>query len=245
MKEKNKSERISGGKKAGKLLLLFLLMVFAAAPDISVQTWSSGSLEKQRLLPGVWHRRGFVYTFADSAAVQVRRTDVPGQTVYGRYSWFRMGEHDCIIFRKGNAGENALEVILIGEISDSTAVIALGTPFVRADSSRGLTGLWKHLDRFERMEWRFGSDNAEYRKTVVEPLTGQERVVEERAGALVKGEDSEPGNFTVSFRDGKRATVLPVIYRDMMYLFDLSPGKSYFVRERAAQPSPGDQTAGE
>jgi hypothetical protein len=175
----------------------------------------------------------------------VRRTDVPGQVVNGSYSWFRLGEHDCIAFRKAIPGENDLEILLMGEMSDSTAIIALGTPFVRADSSRGLSGLWKHMEQCERMEWRFGPDTAEYRNTVFEPLTGTERMREERAGTLVKGEDNEPGSFTVHFRDGKRATILPIIYRDIMYLFDLSPGKSYFVRERTSQSSFANHTSGE
>jgi hypothetical protein len=240
-KEKNKSF----GTEAGKLLLFLFLFIFSALPPVSPQTGNFVSPDKQKLLPGVWQRRGFVYTFADSVTVQIRRKDISGQMVSGSYSWFRLGEHDCIAFRKTKAEKKNLEIILVGEISDSTAVIALGTPFVRADSSRGLTGLWKHLDSCERMEWRFGPDTAEYRKTVYEPLTGKERVMEERTGVLLRGGDSGRGTISIHFRDGKRAAVLPVIYRDMMYLFDLSPGKSYFVRERPVLPSCADQTAGE
>jgi len=216
--------------RAGALFIFAILCVFLSARENFTETVASQSLMKRSLMPGVWHRQGFSYMFADTGVFEARSAGSDDQSLKGEYAWFRLGGHDCIAFRNKRPGDDIFEVFLIGRVTDSSAIIALGTPFVRADSSRGLAGLWKHPASRGRIDWRFGPGTVSYRKTEFEPLSGRERVREERSGSYSKSDDPEPGSFTVFFDDGNQSSVLPIVHRDMMYLFDLSPSKSLFSR---------------
>jgi hypothetical protein len=78
----------------------------------------------------------------------------------------------------------------------------------------------------------------EYRKTVFDFATGREAVVEEYRGVWKRAEGRyEPGSCEVTFGESGQSIVLPLVYRDMMYLFDLSPGKSLFIRGKAKPPA--------
>jgi copper chaperone CopZ len=136
--------------------------------------------------------------------------------------------------------------VLIGAVTDSRAVIALGTPFLRTERGRGVPGTWKHLDRLSRMEWKFGPDTAEYRRTRLNLKTGEEELAESRAGTYrAASEKYEDGSFLLSFRDGSQAVVLPIVYRNLMYLFDLTPAKSLFSRTREPVTEAGRLTGGD
>ncbi len=231
--------------KAGTLFVFAILCGFLSARENFTQTGAPPAHVKRQLLPGAWHRRGFSYMFADSGIFEARRTGSPDQSLKGEYVWFRLGGHDCIAFRNKRPGDDFLEIFLIGRVTDSSAIIALGTPFIRADSSRGLAGLWKHQASHCRIEWRFGPGTASYRKTEFDSLSGSERITEERSGSYSKSDDPEPGSFTVLFDDGNLSSVLPVVHRDMMCLFDLSPAKSLFSRGMDKQTSHMDQIGSE
>jgi hypothetical protein len=209
---------------------LFILLALASA--LFTQPDPENTNRKKGFLIGTWQKRGVTYVFEDAATLSVTRLG-GGKSGFIRcpYTWFALGMHECISFQKDPADNLSLQVILVGEVTDSTAVLALGTPFIRSGPGGGLTGTWKHAEHLTRIEWTFGLDTVEYRKIVFDLSTGRETTVEEYQGQWRLAEKKyEPGSYEVTFGENKRATVLPIVYRDVMYLFDLSPGKSFFKR---------------
>ncbi len=237
----------SSRRRREKALVFPLFLVFSllVASALSVPAGDSLQEQKKLLLPGIWRCRGFIYAFEDDRKLRVERTGSTRQTVQGSYSWLRMAGHDCIVFRKNGSNVGDPEVYLIGTVTDSTAVIALGTPFVRADSSRGLSGLWKRMERYERVEWQFEANRVSFRKTGYDPDSGREQLIREWEGTYTRVQIPEPGSFAVEFAYGEAATVLPIVYRDIMYLYDLSPSKSLFIRERPPLVEEAPSPAGE
>lgn len=219
------------GRKRCFAAVLAGLFFLLGVSGVSAQGDNSG---KRAALIGTWYRRTFIYTFEDSVRFRVVR---PGSRdiVRGRYSWVRIGTHDCISLWGARGDSTAVEILLVSEITDSTAVIGLGTPFVREGKGRGITGQWKHMEPFRRIDWTFGPGNVEYRSIVYHPSSGEGQIVEARAGTYSPAEDAaEPGSFAVRFGGGAEAMVLPLVYRDMLYVFDLSPGKAFFRRGKVA-----------
>lgn len=232
------AEKRTGWRRARILpCALFILLLLTSGP--SAQTGPGYTTRKKERLVGAWNQRGLTYTFEDATTLNVTRLDGgPGGYIRGQYTWFTLGIHDCISFRKDPADSLSLQVVLIGEVTDSTAVLALGAPFVRSVPGRGLQGTWNHTENLTRIEWSFGSDTVEYRKTVFDFATGREAVVEEYRGVWKRAEGRyEPGSCEVTFGESGQSIVLPLVYRDMMYLFDLSPGKSLFIRGKAKPPA--------
>ena len=209
---------------------LFLLL--ALPRDTSTQSGSGEINRKKTLLVGTWQKREITYLFEDEVTLSVTRLGGgPSGYIRSRYTWAALGMHDCFTFRKDPADSLSQQVVLVGEVADSTAVLALGTPFVRSGTGSGLTGTWNHVEHLIRIEWTIGQDTVEYRKMVFNADAGRETVVEEYRGTWRRAEGRyEPGSFTVNFPENGQAIVLPMVYRDLMYLFDLSPGKSLFTR---------------
>lgn len=206
---------------------------------------SGTAMSKRNLLAGTWRGGGCTYRIDSDGMVRIQRIGVPGDSLRGRYAWFRMGDHDCISMQRENGDSLSLQVMLIGEVTDSRAVIALGTPFMRMERGKGIPGPWKHVDRLSRMEWKFGSETVEYRRTRINLQTGEEQVLESRAGSYHgANENYEDGSFQLSFQDGSGAVVLPIVYRNLMYLFDLTPVKSLFTRVREPVTDAGRFTGG-
>lgn len=188
-------------------------------------------ITKRDLLMGTWKGGGCAYRIDPDGTMRIQRIGAPADTLRTRYAWFRMGNHDCITMHREDGDSLSLQVLLIGEVTDSRAVIALGSPFLRVETGKGITGTWKHLEHLSRMEWKLGPGTVEYRRTVVNPKTGEEQPAESRKGTFIPASGKyEDGSLQLSFDDGARAVVLPIVYRNLMYLFDLSPGKSLFSR---------------
>lgn len=224
------------------LFLCLILLIPTIVPGTATEPASVAFDAKRNLLAGTWKGGVCTYSFEAGDVLRVLRNDcASSDSLRCRYSWFRMGSHDCIALQPDEADNLSLQVLLIGETTESIAVIALGTPFVRIEGGEGINGIWKHMEPFTRVEWKLGVDTVEYRYTFIDPVTGREQVREVRNGVYRRANDRyEEGSLEVVFRDGNRAVVLPVVYKDMMYLFDLSPAKSLFgrVRESTAVADP-------
>jgi hypothetical protein len=219
------------------LLAWFVLAVMPAG--FSAQPGYETPAAKKALLVGTWTKRGLTYAFEDTVSLSLsRRESGPERTIRGSYSWLSLGTHTCISFLKNPSDSLSQQVVLVGEMNDSTAVLAIGMPFVRSGTGSGLTGTWNHAEIMTRIEWTFGANTVEYRKFAVDVSTGHETVAEEHKGTWSHaGTGAEPGSYEIAFGGNDRAVVLPMVYRDMMYLFDLSSGKSLFAREKAAPPA--------
>lgn len=235
---KNRTERENGWKRACVLICAFFLLA-GISSGLSAQHSPEDSTKKRERLTGEWNKSGLSYTFEDTAALTVTRLEGrPGEQIRGPYAWFTLGTHDCFSFRKNPADSLSLHVVLVGEVTDSTAVLALGVPFVRSGTGFGLQGTWNHAETLTRIEWAFGDSTVIYRKFAFDILTGREAIAEEHRGTWKRaGTGYEPGSCEVMFGGNDRAVVLPMVYRDMMYLFDLSPGKSLFIRGRSKPPT--------
>ena len=210
-----------------------VVVVFTAA-GINTQSSSDGGREKHSRIIGTWTKRGLIYRFdADSTLTITKLGGGPSGYLHTPFRWFSMGTHDCITFRRDPSDSLSLEVFLVGTVTDTTAVLALGTPFIRSGEGRGVPGTWKHMDHFTKIEWIFSPETVSYRKSKFAIDTGNETTVEEYSGTWARADGRrEPGTFVLSFGGGSRVFVLPIVHRDMMYLFDVSPGKSVFTRPR-------------
>ena len=136
-------------------LLAAGLVFFLSVEILSTQSTGDDASGKKILLPGMWLKHGFAYHFEDDGTVTALNLGAPPSQIRSPYSWITMGSHSCIAFRKNPADSLSIEVLLVGEMTDSTAVLALGTPFVRA--AGGIVG------ELEQVEVVFGVVHDEQR----------------------------------------------------------------------------------
>lgn len=217
-----------------RALAIAAAMLVCTAAGINTQSTQVGGQEKKIALIGTWTKRGLTYRFdADSTLTIMKPGGGPSRYLRTSYRWFSMGTHNCIMFRRDPTDSLSTEVLLVGAVTDTSAVLALGTPFVRSGEGRGLPGSWKHMDPFTRIEWVFSPETVSYRKSKIAIDTGLESTIEEYSGTWERADAKrEPGTFAISFGGGSRTFVLPVVHRNIMYLFDVGPGKSVFTRPR-------------
>ncbi len=80
------------------------------------------------------------------------------------------------------------------------------------------------------VQWNIGEATIDYSQVVLDLSTGEFKTVEERQGTYIRANRRyDAGRFYIDFQDGKKAVVLPIIYKDIMYMFDLSPRNSLFI----------------
>jgi hypothetical protein len=219
-----------------KKIVLFIFVFFSLLwyfPVVFSQSGIESTAKKKNALLGNWRLSDFYYTFEDTVTMRAVKSDVKVHLSNRyRYRWIKMGMHDSILFEKDASDSLSAHILLIGEVTDSTAVLSLGAPFIRRDAGENLFGNWRYTQNLTRMEWTFYADSLEYRETVLDLSTGYERIIESSRGSYRRNTDSEAeaGSCAVVFQNGKRAVILPIVYKNLMYLFDLSPRKSFFVR---------------
>jgi hypothetical protein len=218
------------------VLFTFVFFFLVCAPAIFSQSGENTN-QKKKSLPGTWKLHDFTYVFESSGAMKAGKRDGKVQlSNQYHYRWIKMGMHDCLIFEKDSADSLSAHIMLVGEVTDSTAVLSLAAPFIRKDPGENLCGSWKYAQNMTRIEWTFGPDSLEYRETLLDLFTGYERIIESSRGSYSNLSDSstEAGSYEVTFQNGKSAVILPVVYKNLMYLFDLSRRKSFFVRDTTA-----------
>ena len=229
-------------KKFSAFLYSAMILILSG---INVPGTTDIPVEKKEAVIGAWVHRDFYYVFKDSVMTALKIEGEPKGYKTFRYMLERMGAHDLIIFGKDLSDSKNLDFLLVDEVTDSTAVFAAGTPFVRADSSTGLIGTWKHMKEFETILLTIKTNTVDYRETAWDVNTGLTHITEERYGLYTPGKGKDRGRFYISFDDGTRTTIFPIIYGNILYLFDLCPRKSMFQRvERAPRYSDYKKAAG-
>lgn len=230
--------------KIPAILLLTLTLAYAAASgDITVTPDSVRSA-----LTGNWRHFDVTYEFAPDG-VMTMHLERDGDTRSRRFNYrlFRMGINDFCEYRDHGRGAQGQGLLFIDEISDTSAVIAIGTPFLKTDETSGMLGTWKNVNMYRTLTLTLNPENMSYRETVFDPVTKTDTVVEQRSGTYyrMKGTTDDEGvmlsggRYIVHFADGSFATLLPVVHNDRMYLFDLSPQKSVFERVPPSGKSSG------
>ena len=154
------------------------------------------------------------------------------------YRLFRMGVNDFCEYSDNGKGTTGQGLMYIGGFTDTTAVIAIGTPFIKTGETPGMFGTWKHVTMYRTITLTLDQEGIAYRETVYDPATKTDRIAEQRSGTYLRmngalnddGNVLSGGRYLVHFANGTFATLLPVVHNDRMYLFDLSPCKSVFER---------------
>jgi len=217
--------------------LSFLIPVLVSV--IAAQEQNRASVDKEHAITGSWERRGLYYTFnADGTMRAVKIAGEPiGYKEYG-FSTFKMGINEFIKFWGIGTDEKAAKILLLDAFTDTTAVIAFGTTFLRENSHVGLLGTWRRVENLKTMIFTILPDSVYYVETVYDTGTSTVKIIENRSGQYTReklkinvyaGSESG-GRFHVRFDNGIVETLLPVMYDDIMYVFDLTPGKADFVR---------------
>ena len=179
---------------------------------------------------GSWIHREFYYDFQDSVLTAVKIEGEPRGYKTFRYTMENMGGHVFIRYGKDLIDSSDNDFLYVDNVTDSTAVLAIATPFVRADSSKSFTGTWKHVKNLNAVVMTIGTGTIDYFELYLEETTGQTQTAVELHGQYRPGKGKYTGRFYINFDDGTKTILFPVIFGDLMYLFDLSPRKSMFLR---------------
>ena len=207
------------------IMVLSVLTVFGS-PDVTG--------EKLEEVIGAWVHKDFYYVFQDSVMTAIKIDGEPKGYKTFNYSVKRLGFYNLIRYGRNLSDSTSFDFLLFDEVTDSTAVFALGTTFVRADSTTGLIGTWKHMKNFKTINLTIGSSTIDYQETIMDYKTGLTSITEERHGIYKPWKGRYTGRFFVRFDDGTRTTIVPVLFGNIMYLCDLSPRKSIFIRTAKA-----------
>ena len=190
-------------------------------------------------LCGSWRHFDITCDFASNGIMTINM-ERSGESMRRSFNYrlFRMGANGFCEY-----GDNSMDVMgqglmYIGDITDTTAVIASGTPFLKTGETPGMFGTWKHVAMYRTISLTLDPDRIAYRESIFDPATKTEHITEQRSGTYLRmngtanndGTVLSGGRYLVHFADGSFATLFPVVYNDRMYLFDLSPCKSVFER---------------
>jgi len=195
--------------------------------------------EKIDAIMSGWVQRGLFYVFDNRGVMKAIK--ISGDPIGFRqfqYTTFRMGGNDFVEYIHKRDGKQSVNLLLVDEVTDSTAILSSGTPFVRADSSEGMLGTWKNIKSQTTLLLTIEPEIIRYSETVFDIETGSFKTIESRqgkyrrepAGRDIYKQTENGGRYHITFSDGRTRTLLPVIYDGLMYLFDLTPSKSEFVK---------------
>jgi len=213
-----------------KIALLFFILAAMVPSGMKVLGIPGDPEDKREAIIGAWVHRGFYYVFQDSVMTAVKISGEPKGFKSFRYTLEALGNIDLIRYGADLADTRNNEFLLLGTVTDSTAVIAYATPFVRADSSKGFVGTWKNVVDMKAIVLTVGAGTIDYSEIFLDGSTGRTVTTEQRLGFYRGGKGRNSGKFYISFDDGSKATLLPIIFGDVMYLFDISPRKSVFMK---------------
>jgi len=183
---------------------------------------------------GAWVHKGFYYVFQDSVMTAIKTEGEPKGYKSFKYTVERMGGYTFVRYGRDLTDSSGNSLLLVDNVTDSTAVLAFPTTFVRVDSSTGLLGTWKHVVDLTAVELTFQPGTLFYRQYTIDLTTGADSTIESKTGRIRPGIGKYHGRFHITFDDGTKTTILPILFDDLMYLYDLSPRKSVFVRTERA-----------
>ncbi|MBT4482886.1 MAG: hypothetical protein HOC71_04315 [Candidatus Latescibacteria bacterium] len=217
-----------------KTVKFFKLICFSALlllPIITVIALPEKPEEDDERFIGAWVRHDFYYDFDNSGVMKaVKVNGEPKGYRTFKYTFEKMGLFKVIRFGKSISDSTGLNFLLVGNVTDSTAIISHGTPFVRADSSSGLSGTWKYVNNYKTIIITIDQNTIDYREMVMDLKTGATNTTEQRQGNIKYRNGKYSGQFIINFFDGTKTTVVPVLFNKIMYFYDLSPIKSMFIR---------------
>ena len=210
-------------KKVVVLLILLVLLCIKISAEIE-------KVENSEIIGSWVNNHYFYYSFDEQGVMKVINIDSePAYYNTYRYETIRMGSKEFIRYGKDLSDSTLVEYMLIGDVFDSTAVFAYGKTFVRAGSGKGLLGSWKHVDDLTEINWNIDKDAIAYKQMEFDFTTGELKTIEEHQGTYRIGKRTEDaGFFYIYFEDGKKTMILPIIFKDIMYVFDLNPSWSTF-----------------
>lgn len=205
------------------LLSIYVALVLSTVPA-NTEDMVTGTIT------GVWVSNNLYYTFDDQGIMKVIHIDskpIYYETYY--YEIIPTRNHTFIRYGKDLTGSTSINLLFVSDITDSTAVFAYGKPFVSVGSVKGLRGSWKCVEDFTSIHWNIDWNTVDYRQDVLDLKTGEFKTIEEHHGTYSRGKrKNEAGRFYIDFQDGKKVVVIPILYEDIMYIFDLNPGRSLF-----------------
>lgn len=210
------------------ILLLNVIICFSTSADIK-------EVDKNKIV-GAWVNNNFYYTFDNQGIMKASKIDSePISYNTYRYEIIAMGDHEFIRFGRNLSDSASLKLLLVSNVTDSTAMFAYGMTFVKADSIKGLKGSWKHVGNLSLIHWNIDTDTIDYSQVVLDLNTGELITVEEHYGTYIRGVGKgEAGRLFIDFEGGKKAVVVPIFYKDIMYMFDLNPRRTIFTLAESA-----------
>ncbi|HDY87184.1 MAG TPA: hypothetical protein ENH82_03595 [bacterium] len=205
------------------LLTIFILVCIPISAEIE-------KVDNSKIIGSWINNHNFYYTFDEKGVMKVINLD--SNPVYYntyRYEVISMGLKEFIRYGKDLSDSTSVELILMSDVLDSTAVFAYGKTFVRAETGKGLLGSWKYVDDLTIISWDIDKETIEYRQTELDFTTGELKPIEEHFGTYIrKNRKENAGRFYIDFQDGKKTVILPILYKDIMYIFDVNPSWSTF-----------------
>jgi len=216
-----------------KKILLPVLLVNAI---ICFSTLADIEKVDNNKIAGVWVNNNFYYTFDNQGIMKSAKieSELINHNTY-IYEIIAMKGHEFIRYGKDLSDSASVNFLYVSNVTDSTAMFGPGMAFVKADSTEGLRGSWKHVDNLSSIYWNIGANTIEYRQAVLDINTGELKTVEEHHGTYVRGQSrNDTGRFYIDFQDGKKAVVVPIFYKNIMYMFDLNPRRTMFTLTESA-----------
>jgi len=189
-------------------------------------------IDTHEALLGAWEHRGFYYVIQDSTLTAIQMQGEPKGYKSFSYRLEEMGTINIIRYGRDLEDTSDNELLVVTSVTDSTAVIAYPTYFVRADSGKGFLGNWKHVENLNAILLNVGAGSIDYREITLDRISGNTRTVTQKRGFYRGNYGPQTGQFTVSYDDGSRANLLPIVFDNIMYLYDLSPRKSMFIKSK-------------
>ncbi len=212
-------------KKVFVVSIIFVLMC------INILAETEKTEDEDSVIIGSWiNIHNFYYSFDNQGVMKV--ININSDPVYYntfKYELISMGFKDFIRYGKDLSDSTLVEYMFIGDIIDSTAVFAYGKTFIRDGSGIGLLGTWKYYDDLSSITWTIEKDGITYRQMEIDFTTGEFNTIEEHHGIYKIGSRMKDGGwFYINFEDGTETMILPIIFKDIIYVFDLNPSWSTF-----------------
>ena len=210
------------------ILMLNAIICFSTSADIK-------EVDKNKIV-GSWVNNDFYYTFDSQGIMKVTKIDSePISYNTYRYEIIAMGNHEFIRYGENLSDSTSVKFLYVNDVTDSLAVFGYSLAFVKADSTKGLKGSWKHIDNLSSIYWNIDNNTIEYLHAALDFKKGELITVEEHQGTYTRGVGRhEAGRFYIDFQDGKKTVVIPIFYKDIMYMFDLNPARSTFIMAESA-----------
>lgn len=212
------------GKKS---LYIAVIIVFTLSSAVLAE-WD---VENANPVKGSWKsKQGITYDFdADGGMRKTANESGSSNSNRYKYTLVTSGTHNLIKYSDPRYGSAKMNLLMVTSLTDSTATISHGLAFARADSGSGLTGDWLHVDELSMIRWHIDQDTVTYQHEELDMKTGAYTVLEDRSGTFTMGHHmDDTGRLYIDFSDGSNAVVFPLLFHDVMFLFDFSAIRSSF-----------------